>query len=165
MGLVLDADLAVALLKNQVCQTVVMDSGLNWDSHYDNSAQHGHYDSLFRSLNRFMRLLDADGLLDTTTIAVVSEMSRAPAPNVRGGKDHWPYTSAMVMGAGVRGGRTLGATDDKLVPVAVDLQSGEPWSGGHVLRPENFCAGLLETLGVDPAPWFPNDEVYRGFHT
>ena len=157
------ADLALALLKNKVCQTVVMDSGRNWDSHFDNSAQHGHYDTLFGSLNRFMRLLEADGLLATTTVAVVSEMSRAPMPNVRGGKDHWPYTSAMVMGAGVQGGRTLGGTDDKLIPMSVDLQTGDLWEGGQVLKTENFCAGLLENLGIDPAPWFPEAEVYRAF--
>ncbi|MFT4628878.1 MAG: hypothetical protein ACI8PZ_007574, partial [Myxococcota bacterium] len=97
------------------------------------------------------------------TVAVVSEMTRAPSANHRGGKDHWPYTSAMVVGAGVRGGRTLGGTDDRLIPLKVDLQSGAIRSGGEVLRPAHLCAGLLETVGVDPSTWFPDAEVYRGF--
>jgi hypothetical protein len=157
------AELAVALLEGGVCHSVVLDSGRSWDTHYDSTQQHGHYDGFFDGLDRLLQQLDATGLLASTTVAVVSEMTRAPSANHRGGKDHWPYTSAMVVGAGVRGGRTLGGTDDRLIPLKVDLQSGAIRSGGEVLRPAHLCAGLLETVGVDPSTWFPDAEVYRGF--
>ena len=159
------ASMAVELLRGGVCQTVVMDSSQNWDSHTDFTEQHATFDTFFLGLHGMMDLLELQGMLETTTVAVVSEMTRTPKSNVRGGKDHWPYTSAMLFGAGVRGGRTLGGTDDTLVPRKVSLQTGELSDGGAVCRYDNFCAGLLETVGVDPQPWFPDVEVYRGFQS
>ena len=40
------------------------------------------------------------------------------------GKDHWPVTSAMVIGAGVKGGRAFGATTDGLEAAPVDFATG-----------------------------------------
>ena len=44
--------------------------------------------------------------MDETTFVVMSEMGRTPALNGNEGKDHWPYTSALVMGPGLQGSET-----------------------------------------------------------
>ena len=108
-------------------------------------------------------------MLDDTVVAVVSEMTRTPKLNggeADAGKDHWPVTSAMLIGApatGLLGGRVYGATDANLDGAPIDLQTGDASSSGIVMRYENFTAGLLELLDVDPEPWFPGLETFRAF--
>ena len=46
------------------------------------------------------------------------------------GKDHWSVTSALLLGAGIEGGRTLGGTTPELEPVA---QSGAVFTPASVL--------------------------------
>jgi uncharacterized protein (DUF1501 family) len=45
----------------------------------------------------------AGGLLsDEVVVVLISEMGRFPQRNTGGGNDHWTYTSAMLVGPGVR---------------------------------------------------------------
>ena len=85
----------------------------------------------------------------------MSEMGRTPALNGAEGKDHWPYTSLMLIGPGVSGGRVLGATNAALVGQPIELSTGTPASSGSVLTPAAVAAGLLSHLDVDPAEHFP----------
>jgi len=162
--------LAVDLLDIPLCQSVVVDTSLDWDTHDNNDDQSGHFETMFQGLTLLMYELTARGMLDDTVVAVVSEMTRTPKLNTDqadAGKDHWPVTSAMVIGApatGLRGGRSYGATDANLDGAAIDLGTGEASNSGTVMRYEHFAAGLLELLDVDPDPWFPGLEVFRGFH-
>ena len=64
-------------------------------------------------------------LLDEVTVVVVSEMGRFPQYNNRNGKEHWTYTSALLMGSGIRGGQTIGQFDPNCFGQSIDLQSGE----------------------------------------
>jgi hypothetical protein len=79
------------------------------------------------------------GLLETTLVVVVGEFGRSP--KVSGaGRDHWPACySALLAGAGIRGGQVYGASDRV---------------GGYVrdnpVSPENFGATLFQALGVPP---------------
>ncbi len=83
--------------------------------------------------------LEARGLLETTLVVVVGEFGRSP--KVTGaGRDHWPSCySALLAGAGIRGGQVYGASDK---------------NGGYVrdnpVSPENFGATLFSALGVPP---------------
>ena len=43
-------------------------------------------------------------------VVVASDFGRTRY-NGDGGKDHWPITSMMMMGAGISGGRVIGQTD------------------------------------------------------
>ena len=97
-------------------------------------------------------------LLDETVVAVVSEMGRTPKLNGEGGKDHWPVTSALVLGAGVAGGRVLGGTDDNLDAVPTDLSTGAPAGDGSPIDYTSFTAGVLSLVGVDPSIHLPNAE-------
>ena len=83
--------------------------------------------------------LEQRGLLKTTLVVMVGEFGRSPRI-VRAGRDHWPacYT-ALLAGAGIRGGVVYGASDKQ---------------GGYVkdnpVSPENFGATLFHALGVPP---------------
>lgn len=93
-------------------------------------------------------------LLDETTVVVLSEMGRYPKLDSRGGKEHWTYTSAMLIGAGVRGGTVVGGYDpDSFQGRPVDLETGEERDDGASLLPGHLGATLLALGGVDPEAW------------
>ncbi len=153
-------DLTVGLLANDVCRAVTIDSGFIWDTHTGNIGQHSNFNGLFDPLDALVQGLDDRGLLDDTIVAVLSEMSRTPRLNREKGKDHWPTTSALLLGGPVTGGRVLGATDDAFEARPVDFGTGEVTDAGQVLRYDNFAAGMLAMLDIDPGDWFPGVEPY-----
>lgn len=148
-------DLAVDLLQGGLARTVLVDSGANWDTHDDNRDQHGLHDDLFAGLDHLMQRLTDDGRLARTTVVVLSEMTRTPKRNETGGKDHWPVTSALVLGGRAAGGRVLGASTASLDAAPIDLVTGLPDPRGAALRYDQFTAGLLAMLDADPARWLP----------
>ena len=83
---------------------------------------------------------------------MVSELGRTPLLNAEVGKDHWPVTSAMLIGEQVDGGRVIGATDDAFGSRNVDLATGRVDDNGTPLRHSNLAAGILKLAGVDPEP-------------
>tara|TARA_B110000483_G_scaffold151031_1_gene179822 strand:- start:212 stop:601 length:390 start_codon:yes stop_codon:yes gene_type:complete len=117
-------------------------------------------DVLFDSLDQLMTHLattpgrDAEWLIDEVTIVATSELGRTPLFNGAMGRDHWPYTSMMALGSGIRGNTVCGATDDRLISVPVDLANGQVKEGGDLLGTENVGAALLKLGGLDP-------EIYR----
>lgn len=57
--------------------------------------------------------LQSRGLLDSTLVVWNSEFGRTPLAEGKNGRDHHPYGFSMWMaGAGIQGGRALGATDE-----------------------------------------------------
>jgi uncharacterized protein (DUF1501 family) len=151
---------AVSLLAAGVTRCVGT-SRLGFDTHVLNENQDGAINSLFSSVIDLVELLgqtpDSDGgvLLDNTTVAVISEMGRAPYVNIRGGKDHWPYTSALLIGGRIRGGTTIGGYDSYLNGRPTDVATGAVDSAGVVMTPEHLGATLLSMSGIDPEPWLP----------
>ncbi len=125
-----------------------------WDTHSDITRQGDHWEALARDLLETLELMAAmpgeqgGSLLDETVVVVLSEMGRAPVLNPSEGKDHWTFTSALLIGDGVRPG-TVGAYDEVLVGQPVDLQSGQPDSSGTALTASNVGATLLRLGGVD----------------
>ncbi|MFT5685840.1 MAG: hypothetical protein ACI8RZ_006794 [Myxococcota bacterium] len=129
-----------------------------WDSHIDSERQQSTcYEHNFERLLSVMDRLAAasapsgGSLLDQTTVLVLSEMGRTPVFNSALGKDHWPYTSAMLVGAGIRGGQHFGVTNEALVGQPIDLSSGSASSSGETLSTSHFIAGVLQSFGLDPA--------------
>jgi hypothetical protein len=135
----------------------------NWDTHRDNSQQGPQHQRLFAALLELCAALEREALLDQTLVVVLSEMGRTPRLNNEAGKDHWPVTSALLLGAGVRGGRTLGATGDQLDAQSIDLQTGAPGPSGKQLQASNLVAGVLEAVGVPPERYLPEVEPLRAF--
>ncbi len=132
---------------------------MSWDTHEGNWMQDWHYEGLFGGLRSLMADLDSRGsLADEVTVVVFSEMGRHPRTNTRGGKDHWTYTSMMLIGAGVRGGRSIGGLDDDGRGRRIDLASGEETDKGTALQASNVGATLLTLGGIDPEAIVPGFE-------
>jgi len=88
--------------------------------------------------------LEDRGLLDSTLVVLVGEFGRTPKISKGGsaiGRDHWANCySAMLAGAGIKGGTVYGSSDDTAAYVK-----------DHPVRPEDFSATILHALGIDPA--------------
>ncbi len=166
-------DVAVRLFSAGATRTVLMGTSVanlaQWDSHQSNHLNQDRcFEHSFGQLTALMEALEAtegaDGqpLSERTRVLVLSEMGRQPVLNNQSGKDHWPITSALLVGSGVVGGRVVGATDDTLAPVAVDLASGELDEGGEVLRPGHLIATLAAGFDLDPAEWADGETAVGG---
>jgi hypothetical protein len=155
------ADIAIRALERGLSHSVMMGGGFDWDTHTQNTRQSQLYDDMFKGLLKLGNSLKDANLLDSTTVLVISEMGRTPKLNVGSGKDHWPVTSAMVFGAGVKGNRTIGATDDELGARTVDFMTGQPSDAGKQVQSANVAAAVLSLVGVDPAVHFPNSEPFH----
>lgn len=163
-GFVEQLGIATDLLEAGLCHTVMVDSREDWDTHDTNSFQHTWYERLFVGLDDLMSELDSRNLMDDVVVAVISEMTRTPQLNASGGKDHWGHTSAMLLGA-VRGNAVSGGTDGLLESQTVDLETGQVSEQGELNKYDNFVAGLLEMLDVDPSDWLPADvQPFRAAH-
>ncbi len=92
-----------------------------------------------QAVSALLEDLELRGLLDSTLVVLVGEFGRAPRI-VRAGRDHWPACySAMLAGAGVRGGAVYGASDRHAAYVR-----------DNPVRPEQFGATLFHALGIPP---------------
>jgi hypothetical protein len=87
----------------------------NWDTHEKKSA-----DAITESmphLDQGMSALISDlhdrDMLDDTLILWMGEFGRTPRINSNGGRDHYAKAwTTMLVGGGIRGGQTIGETDD-----------------------------------------------------
>lgn len=121
-----------------------------WDTHQNLELQSTNFEDLFSYLDGIMSALSDRGALSKrVTVVVFSEMGRAPQLNTWGGKDHWTFTSTMLMGAGIAGGQSLGAVDDYGIGLAIDLDSGALSTSGEALSPAHLGATLLTLGGID----------------
>ncbi len=85
-----------------------------WDMHdrYFQIMQDRHGWMLDRALSALLDDLDGRGLLESTLVVAVGEFGRTPKINDKAGRDHWNLCySALLAGAGVRGGHVVGASD------------------------------------------------------
>jgi uncharacterized protein (DUF1501 family) len=84
--------------------------------------------------------LDRLGRLGSTLVVATGEFGRTPRLNEAGGRDHWPSVwSALLAGGGVRGGRTIGASD---------AHAAEP--ADRPVAPAELVATLAHGLGLPP---------------
>ena len=162
-SLELQVTLGLDLLEKDLCRSVMMETTQHWDSHDENVRQHDYYESTFRGLTHLAEQLDAKGLAEDTLVVVISEMTRTPRINARSGKDHWPHCSALLMGAGFPVGRRFGATNDQIESEHIQLTTGEITPSGDLLKYDNFAAGLLAGMDIDPGDWFPGTTPFTGW--
>lgn len=163
------AQVAVDALARGVARCVTLSDGASWDTHADNDAlQSPLWEDLFAGLAQLLARLGAaagaDGgtLLDETVVVVLSEMGRTPALNAFAGKDHWPFTSAMVVGPGLVGDRVVGGFDDSFYGIEVDPGTGDAVEGAQTLSAEALGATLLALADVDPAEHVSGVEPIEG---
>ena len=85
--------------------------------------------------------LDERGLLQTTLVVLAGEFGRTPRVNAQGGRDHYCQCfSALVAGAGLRGGAVYGRSDKNAA-----------FPDDRPVSLEDFSATLLTALGVPHA--------------
>jgi hypothetical protein len=121
-----------------------------WDMHGDGAKLGsifgtGHFGlgwalpRLDEAVSALLEDLKLRGLLDSTLVVLVGEFGRTPKI-VSAGRDHWPGCySALLAGAGIRGGVVYGASD----------KIGA-WVRDHPVAPEDFGATLFHALQVPP---------------
>ena len=162
-------DIALQVLSRGIAQCVTVSPPLAWDSHTDSDNQQSPlFESLFAGLNTFMARLqstqDTTGrnLSENTVVVVLSEMGRTPQLNSDQGRDHWPYTSAMLIGPGLTGGRVVGGYDDGYSGLGIDPATGELDPKRPATTPAQLGATLLALADLDPTALGPGVEPLLG---
>ncbi len=133
--------LARRLVEAGVRLVTVAKGWLNYDTHGDNfnimkKALLPEFDRAFAAL---LEDLDQRGLLASTLVIAMGEFGRTPKVNADAGRDHHNKAwSIALAGAGIAGGRVLGATD-KTGTEVTDLP----------VEPEDLLRSIYTILGVD----------------
>ncbi|MEJ7603540.1 MAG: DUF1501 domain-containing protein [Kofleriaceae bacterium] len=163
-------DLALDALEQGISHAAMLNTRLSWDTHNNNEDQGELHTTTFAGLSRLLEGLTTrpgstagSKMIDDTMVVCFSEFSRTPRLNADRGKDHWPVTSAMVIGAGVRGGKAYGATSDVIESELVDFTTGARAPNGQTLISNHFVAGVLTACGVDPVTHLGPTEVFDAF--
>jgi hypothetical protein len=107
-----------------------------WDTHENNFPRVKDLSAVLdQAMSTLLDDLAARGLLDSTLILWMGDFGRTPRINERGGRDHFPAASSVVLaGGGVKGGQVIGATNadgDEITarPVTVpDLYRSVAWA-------------------------------------
>ena len=108
-----------------------------------------------RAFSALLDDLEGHGLLERTLVVATGEFGRTPRVNPQGGRDHWAGVwTALVAGAGIRGGAVIGRSD------ARGIEPAE-----RPVRGEELAATILYALGVPaqamiPGPEGPMQAVY-----
>lgn len=86
----------------------------DWDAHADCKNNHQERaNCVDRPIAGLLTDLQQRGLLGTTLVVWAGEFGRTPIMQTNQGRDHHPYGFSIWMaGGGIRGGKTIGATDD-----------------------------------------------------
>lgn len=113
----------------------------NWDSHGDMETHRPKALRVDQALAALLSDLRARGLLEETLVAICTEFGRTPWSDGGNGKGRNHYAkafSSLLVGAGIRGGMTYGATDD----YGANIVSNPC----HV---HDYHATILHLLGID----------------
>jgi len=152
--------LAIEAVENGLTQTVTLEDRQPWDTHQNITLQGIFLDNLFGALDTFIETLKArngnrgGSLFDESLVVVMSEMSRTPRLNFAGGKDHWPYTSAMVIGPSVKS-QVLGATDERLEGLSTEVIGASGAMQSAPLLAETLTNTILKGAGVETSGIHP----------
>jgi uncharacterized protein (DUF1501 family) len=115
-------------------------SGSKWDAHSGLEKNHtGLCKQSDKPIAGLLQDLKRRGLLKDTLVIWGGEFGRTPQSEKGDGRDHNPYGFSMwLAGGGIRGGRTVGSTDE------VGLHAVE-----DKLHIHDFHATILRILGLD----------------
>ena len=137
-----------------------------WDSHSENDKKHRDklVPLLDRTLAALLTDLDERGLLESTVVIAMGEFGRTPHLNPAFGRDHWPHCWSLVLGGGgIRGGKVVGASDERGAYVAEEMTSmgdvfatiykafGIDWGKTYMSpigRPINIANSIKDKIGV-----------------
>ncbi len=125
--------LALHALQGNFAKAITVSTrSLHLDAHHEHlSLQRRRLVPALGDVARFIDALKAvrtphGSLFEQTTLVIGSEFGRAPAYDARSGKDHWPESSWVLAGKGIRGGATVGETGADLRALPIDYRTGRP---------------------------------------
>ncbi|MBK5291166.1 MAG: DUF1501 domain-containing protein [Acidobacteriia bacterium] len=137
-----------------------------WDNHsniYGGPFNAANANSLIRQydngLGTLIADLKAEGFLDETLIVSMGEFGRTIGTlNAQGGRDHFLQQAVLFAGAGIRGPRAIGSTDD------LGRMTADPgWGRQRDIRSEDIAATIYSALGIDWTKVRRDDPIGRGF--
>ena len=111
-----------------------------WDNHQRifQTLENDRLPTLDKAMSALVGDLSQRGLLEDTAIVWMGEFARTPRINAEGGRDHWARAwSVVVGGAGIQGGKAVGATNEDGTQVVT-----EPYSS------EDLMASVCHGLGI-----------------
>ncbi len=136
-----------------------------WDMHqniYGNNGNGGLF-TLARQFDAGVAAMLADlkasGQLDRTLVVMLGEFGRTVGKlTANNGRDHFLQQFVAFAGAGVKGGRAVGATD---ATGSMTMDSG--WSRQRDVKPEDVEATIYSALGINWTSVRYDDPFGRGF--
>jgi hypothetical protein len=131
------------LIERGVRVVELIDSGSNnnWDAHGNMQEHRPKALRVDRAIAALIKDLKARGLLDSTLIAICTEFGRTPWTDSTGtqGRNHYAKAfTALLAGAGVKGGCTFGQTDEFGINIVENPV--------HV---HDYHATILHLMGID----------------
>lgn len=121
---------------------------------YETSLQ--MFQELFDVIGTLIDRLDAESLSHRVHVMIISDFCRTPQITLRGGRDHYPNNSTVIISPKFRGGKVFGETDvEQLLPknvLATPL-------GPRPIRPGDVLATFLSSFGIDPRKHLRDGDV------
>jgi uncharacterized protein (DUF1501 family) len=165
-------EIALASFKAGVCVSANLSMG-QFDSHAKNDPdQMKLIPEFLAGIDYTLKRAEELKIRDKLVVVIQSEMGRTPNYNKGNGKDHWSIGSIMFLGAGIKGNRVIGATDEEQFLVPIDPKSLATESDaekGVRVRPEHIHTALREFAGIADHPFskkFPlkvaEEEMLKG---
>ena len=142
--------LALAAFKAGVCVSANLSIG-GFDTHGNHDANHfPRLQELTEGLDVIWEEAERMGVADRVFVAVGSDFGRTPGYNDGQGKDHWPITSMMFMGAGVPGNTVVGESTERHQAVGVNLDTLTPDNSPDAphIEPGHVCQAIRDLAGI-----------------
>jgi hypothetical protein len=159
------------LAANQGTRFIQISYG-NWDMHQDiYGTQNPNGNNMFtvspaldNGVSALLSDLKSSGLLDETLVVMVGEFGRTPgALTPAAGRDHYLLQTAVFAGAGVTGGKVIGATSADGSTITEFGFSGSGTTGPRNVWPEDVEATIYSAMGIDWTTIRQDDPFHRGF--
>jgi hypothetical protein len=111
-------------------------------------------------LSQLISDLKASGDFADTMIVMAGEFGRTTgALTAAAGRDHFLQQTAFFAGAGIKGGKAIGATD------AAGSQITDPgWSRGRAIKPEDIESTIYSAMGINWTTVRYDDPLGRGYY-
>jgi hypothetical protein len=153
---------AKVLKADQGTRFIQITSNDAWDMHtsiYAAGALPARAKILDTAVATMLADLKTNDLLSRTLVVMAGEFGRTVGPlSSIGGRDHFAQHFAVVAGAGVRGGRTIGRTN-----AAGSDTDDYGWSLNRYVYTEDIEATILSAMGIDWTTIRRDDPFGRGF--
>ena len=121
-----------------------------YDTHGNHDNSHiPRLSNLLKGLDLLQQEASNQGIADRVVFVVGSDFGRTPGYNSGNGKDHWPVTSMMMMGAGIPGNRVIGASTERHGALKVNPSNLTLDGNGINITPAHIHQALRKLAGID----------------